>query len=62
MDNGTTTLASSDEGGVVPWDYTPYYYLIMASCGFGAVTLTLLANPTMRRTNVDTEKNYSNKS
>jgi len=40
-------------GAVDPWDYTPYYYLVMTFGFLGALGFIAFINPTLKRTNVD---------
>ena len=42
-------------GAVEPWDYTPYYYLIMVEGFLGAIAFIVFINPKMRRTDVDNQ-------
>ena len=45
-------------GAVDPWDYTPYFYLLMTFGCLGALGFINFINPQLRRTDVD-NKNIS---
>ena len=40
-------------GAVDPWDYTPYFYLLMTFACLGALSFIAFINPQLRRTDVD---------
>ena len=40
-----------------PWDYTPYYYFLMAIGFLGALGFIAFINPKLRRTDVDNRNN-----
>jgi len=51
------TAQDSSPGAVDPWDYTPYFYLVMSTGFTAAIAFIAFINPTLRRSDVDNRTN-----